>query len=917
MKKKLFLLSLLTIFSTISLAGCSFFDGIVDGGGNQNNTPSDNDKDNQLDVYHTKPHHLKLDNRVTYYQLDDNFVIPYVYLVDVNDGERYATKNITVSDKPAASRDYSKEVDVDMTTEGKKEVTVTYYCYYENGSDSSLTKMRLSTSYEITITKRRDAHYDPVEDKLIKTLQITEVPTSFIEGGEFIKPKIWAVKFDDTKQDITAQCTFSNYDLSKYGYQNVKVTYNDHTLEYEIVVHNLNEESLYPFTSPGGQFRLNMQNRLFVVGEKARTCVIKYNDDGTMTNYGYGYGHYIGDLTYRVDDESIAEIDNNTGFITSKKAGSTYIYFTFSTITLRIKVVVEEKVLMSIEVNEYRVNYYSGNVFAFAGQVVVTYQNGYSEVVDPEVNGDAVNMSVPGQYNVTISYSINGKTLSTTVPVNVLNSSGYVVSKTAMNYSIYDYERNTIAPAMPLSGTIKSLVVPVKFVKDPDDNLSKCSDDYISNYENVREDLRKCFFGTNEDVGWRSVKTYYEEESFNKVEITGKVTEIYGDDADEPKLYLTDYYDDFNMLALKNGIVDWYFAKHTEENIKDYDANGDGYIDGLNLVYLAPNAVTSGITRDVASNLWAMVKTQNDKAPNIESPVACKYFWVSYDFMYPTHEIALERTEKSDFSDPARTSSNKNPMNIKLEPRTFIHETGHMLGIDDYYSYTDNSIYFAGDINMQTLNLMGHDPYSVILYNWAKPYIPETSTRITIGDFQTTHDVILLTPEWNNLDSPFDEYFLIDLFVPTSGLNAFDAERYQSNESHNTVGVRIWHIDARLATGLSHYEDFTFDPTASNVRKICDNSFGRYSPADLEKYDQFMELQLVRNDKTYDYRTSNKVEKEHYFQKGDTFDMASFSTQFVNGNKMDNGKTLGWSITIEGIYYSEGKYTADILATKQ
>ena len=78
-----------------------------------------------------------------------------------------------------------------------------------------------------------------------------------------------------------------------------------------------------------------------------------------------------------------------------------------------------------------------------------------------------------------------------------------------------------------------------------------------------------------------------------------------------------------------------------------------------------------------------------------------------------------------------------------------------------------------------------------------------------------------------------------------------------------------------------------------------------------------MLLQLVRNVKDYDYATSGNVAPEHYFQAGDTFSMSDFSTQFVNGDKMDNGKELGWTFKIDGIYNSAEGYIADITVTRK
>lgn len=920
MKKKLLFLSAIALLTSISLSGCSFLSDITGGddnpsgseqGGNGggNTTPVNQEKD----VWTFQPKKMVLKNRVTLYQVDDAFVIPEVYVLDQDGNEHRATKGITISNKKSDDPKYdsSKALDVDMSqTTGEDSITVyvSYACIYDKG-DMTSTKISYISSYPIRITPRRDSHYDP-EDPEIKTLQVTDVYTSFYQGGEFVKPKVWAIKHDNSKVDITASCIFEGYDLSKYGYQTVDVLYNDHTISYEIVVHNMEEEEQYPFIINSLNMRLNIQNSLLVSTQKGQLYIMGYEKDGSITNYGFGMGHFIEGVTYVSDNTSVVTIDKD-GIFCAVAPGSAFLYLTIKDVngvdkyTLRTKITVEDKRLVELRVDTYKENYYSGHDVSFAGDVIAVYQNGYEEKVTPNVDLSDVDTNTPGKYNVVISYTVNGKTLSLNKSINILDSSLYVISKTTLGSGISDYNSNLRIPSIPTTGTTKSLVVPVKFTD---------SDDYITNYNNVREDIGKCFFGTNEDVGWRSVKTYYEEESHGLLTYTGKVSEIYNDTHSSNYYY---YSNDDHTHTLKDNILDWYFTNHPEEDIRDYDVDGDGYFDSLNLVYLAPDAATSGVTRQVAPNLWAMVKANSFHSPDVDNPPSNRYFWASYDFIYPTKEIALARTGKSNYSAPANSSGNSNVGNEKLMARTFIHETGHMLGIDDYYSYSEDGVYFAGDKNMQTLNYMGHDPYSVMLYNWAEPYIPEISTTITIGDFQKTHDVILLTPEWNSVDSPFDEYFLLDLYVPTSGLNEFDATvKYPTDPSFNTVGVRLWHVDSRLATKASHFEDFTFDPTATGAHIITDNSYGETDDDDLEQYDRFMLLQLVRNVEDYDYATSGRLTADHYFQAGDTFSMSDFTTQFVNGNKMDNGKDLGWTVRIDGIYNSSEGYIADITVTK-
>ena len=130
---------------------------------------------------------------------------------------------------------------------------------------------------------------------------------------------------------------------------------------------------------------------------------------------------------------------------------------------------------------------------------------------------------------------------------------------------------------------------------------------------------------------------------------------------------------------------------------------------------------------------------------------------------------ASQRTGKSSYG-------NGDTRYCNVDAHTFIHEMGHVLGLQDYYDY-DGIGTAVGGFTMQDNNVGGHDPYSVIAYGWAQPYIPTNTVTLTINDFQSSHDVVLLAN--HTVNSPFDEYLLVELYTPT-GLNKFDTDyRYK------------------------------------------------------------------------------------------------------------------------------------------
>ena len=70
-------------------------------------------------------------------------------------------------------------------------------------------------------------------------------------------------------------------------------------------------------------------------------------------------------------------------------------------------------------------------------------------------------------------------------------------------------------------------------------------------------------------------------------------------------------------------------------------------------------------------------------------------------------------------------------------------------------------------------------------------------------------------------------------------------------------------------------------------------------------YDNYNLLQLIRNNKIATYTPKDNLSQNDLFMVGDSFDTSTFKSQFVNGEKMINGKSLGWSFNVVSL--SENK----------
>ena len=478
-----------------------------------------------------------------------------------------------------------------------------------------------------------------------------------------------------------------------------------------------------------------------------------------------------------------------------------------------------------------------------------------------------------------------------------------------------DYITNNVYPlsATPSVGNAKLLVIPVwftdsnKFIKE-------------ANKDHVWQDIHDAYFGDTDTVGWESVESYYATESLGALTLTGTVSAWY-EPGQSYSYFGSDPYDEDTgegcpkTMNLAENATKWYFDNHASEKRTDYDLDKDGYIDGVMLIYAAPDNVTLNNSR--YDNLWAYCYwVQDYNAQNVNNPGVNAFFWASYDFMYGK-EVASSRTGNRYYA--GDTS------HCKIDAHTFIHEMGHMFGLEDYYDYSSYSYSPAGGFSMQDFNVGGHDPFSSFALGWGEAYIPEGSCTINLKPFATSGEMILLSPNWNKADSPFDEYLLLEYYTDL-GLNSLDTtygymSQYGKSYPMGTkeYGIRLWHVDARLlytSTGYFSSSMMTTDPTLKSARVLLavtntyddgdEYTAGYLSPLAQDptdrnydkKFAEYNLLQLIRNKSMSSPKTKSLFTASDLFKKGDSFTMDKFAKQFVNNGKFNNNSELGFSFEV-------------------
>ncbi len=359
------------------------------------------------------------------------------------------------------------------------------------------------------------------------------------------------------------------------------------------------------------------------------------------------------------------------------------------------------------------------------------------------------------------------------------------------------------AIGLPSTGTYNALVIPVQF-----------SGDTITQAQ--LDKLNKAFNGTSADTGWESVKTYYQKASYGKLNITFDVQPVCR------MQYSSSYYENLTATDEQSGqqynngdnvILHEALTKlDSTIDFSKYDTNNDGSIDAVYLIYSAPVDYSND------SFFWAYV-TWDGTDNQYDNKYAYYYMFTGLDFM-------------------DEGSANNGSMTINTE--TFIHETGHLLALDDYYDYDSNAgcNEGLGGCAMMDWNIGDHDAYSKIMMGWTDATVVNETQTITIKSLQKQGDVILIPLSFDN--SYFCEYLLIDLYS-AQGLNELRSEHgstvlYGGAE----YGVRIYHISSSANNPYNNnygsFTDCNNSDTANALIKLVEADGGDSKFTDSDGY---------------------------------------------------------------------------------
>lgn len=461
-----------------------------------------------------------------------------------------------------------------------------------------------------------------------------------------------------------------------------------------------------------------------------------------------------GDVSNLSISLSDGHIGNLTCNITSLEKEYTVIieFYKYNNTVIELPVISEESPITRIVPSSKLIKVNSGTTLSDAISAIyltVMFEDGSNTIINVEdlnYSSSDYNSETPGTYEVII----NVFDQEVIINIEVVDNSYYLPEnlETLNQYA----DKNGLSYGLPSTGNSKALVIPVEFI----DHKAKIG---------MKENLEKAFFGTSEDTGWESLTSYYNKSSYGKLNIEGTVLDVYN--TNKSSTYYNRKYkagEDADYLIIKSALE--YYDNVI--NYDEYDSNNDGYIDALYIVYTTPIDYVG-----VNSMWWAYTyEYYTDDYEFYDNVEADYYCFFGYNFLFETP--ACEK-------------------NLTLNTETIIHETGHLLGLDDYYDYdeTKGPNGGLGGSDMMDYNVGDHNPFSKILLGWVTPYIVTSSCEITLDPFYSSGKCILLIDKFSTI---FDEYYLIDYYCP-DGLNKLEAG-YEGLFSIS--GIRVYHVDATL-----------------------------------------------------------------------------------------------------------------------
>ncbi len=338
------------------------------------------------------------------------------------------------------------------------------------------------------------------------------------------------------------------------------------------------------------------------------------------------------------------------------------------------------------------------------------------------------------------------------------------------------------------------LVIPVEF-----------SDVKASTKGFSTDKIEKGFNGTEGQTDYYSVRDYYFKSSYGKLDLD--IT-VYGEWF-QPK-YSSSYY--------KNKTIDYYGSQieigdqmimdealaflENKMDLSAFDSDGNAIIDAV--IMINTLEIDQNSNFNWAYRYWNIYTDENDYYYEYDGVSANDYLWASYEFLF---ESADENGNLT-YGDQSLTNT-----------YTYIHETAHVLGADDYYDTAGIENPLDGLDIMDSMH-GDHNPYTKFNYGWltsSKLIVAENDVTVCLQSFAESGDSVLIANDWDEDLGVYQEYFIV-VYYTNSGLNGGEFG-YFSRE-----GIVVYHVNASLIKDV--YDGETYYDVYNTNTHVSDKEYG-------------------------------------------------------------------------------------------